>query len=102
MLAIKSLSRAALVMVASLGFLTSGHADSFSDHLRNDPTAIQRPLSTVEPMESEVTRSLREPGEVNVYATPICSYDSYYWNTIYACDPAHQGRRDYEDRGSDK
>ena len=101
MLATKSLSRAALIVIASLGFLTTSHADEFIDHLRNDPTAIQRPKSTIGPMESEVTRSLRGGGQVDIYATPTCSYDTYYWNTIYACDPAHQGRPDYDNRGLD-
>ena len=102
MMTTRSLSRATLVVIASLGFLTSGYASEFSEHLRNDPTAIPRPKSTIGPMDSEVTRSLRTPGEVDVYATPICSYDTFYWNTIYACDPAHQGRQDFENRGSDR
>ena len=101
MLARKGLLRATLVFTASLGLLAVGHADPFGDRLKNDPTAIARPKNTVIPMESEVTRSLRVPGEPDIYATPICSYDVYYWNTIYACDPAHQGRPEFENRGSD-
>lgn len=71
-------------------------SDPFFERLRTDPTAIPRPHSSVMPPESEVTRSLR----VQDYPsqTPYCSYDSYYWNTIYACDPAHQGLPQFEGR----
>lgn len=100
MFARKSLISTTLVVAASLGFMAVGHADPLGDRLKTDPSAIARPNSTLMPMESEITRSLRVPGESDPYATPICSYDVYYWNTIYACDPAHQGRPEFENRGS--
>lgn len=100
MFARKSLISTTLFVAASLGFMAVGHADPFGDRLKTDPSAIARPNSTLMPMESEITRSLRVPGEPDPYATPICSYDVYYWNTIYACDPAHQGRPEFENRGS--
>ena len=100
MFARKEPFRALLIVTASLGFMAIGHAEPFSDRLKTDPTAIARPKSTVMPVVSEITRSLRTPEELNIYATPICSYDVFYWNTIYACDPAHQGRPEYENRGS--
>jgi hypothetical protein len=100
MFAKNELTRASLIATAILGFMAVGHADPFSDRLKTDPTAIARPNSTIMPMESEITRSLRAPGEPDPYATPICSYDVYYWNTIYACDPDHQGRPNYSDHGS--
>jgi hypothetical protein len=83
------------LIVLGLGMLVTSismaHADQYTDRLRTDPTAIQRPRAPQSIMtEPQYTGSLKK--------TPIieqgfnkCSYESYYWNTIYACDPAHQG-----------
>ena len=83
------------LIVLGLGMLTASismaHADQYTDRLRTDPTAIQRPRATQPVMtEPQYTGSLKK--------TPImdqgfnkCSYDMFYWNTIYACDSSHQG-----------
>jgi hypothetical protein len=90
---VKHLKAIVLVSISSFSLVQMAHADAFSDRLRNDPTAVPRQRTVQQPMtEPEITRSLRQgTGESN---TPMCSYDMYYWNTIYACDPAHQGLPD--------
>ena len=95
---VKHLKTFALVSLSSLSLIQMAHADAFSDRLRTDPTAVPRQGTYQRNfMEPEITRSLSAaPGESN---TPMCSYDTYYWNTIYACDPAHQGLPDYSDHG---
>ena len=45
--------------------------------------------------EPEFTGSIRPPMTQEGVST--CSYDTFYWNTIYACDPEHQGLPDYKD-----
>jgi hypothetical protein len=91
MLHIRKISLIALGVGILAASITTAHADQYTDRLKTDPTAIKRPLAT-QPMmtEPQYTGSLKR--------TPImeqgfnkCSYDAFYWNTIYACDPAHQG-----------
>lgn len=102
---VKHLKTIVLVSVSSLSLVQMAHADEFSDRLRNDPTAVPRRGILQQPMtDPEITRSLRQGTDES--NTPMCSYDLHYWNTIYACDPAHQGLPDRDghddqtDRGS--
>ena len=83
------------LMVLGLGLLATSipiaHADQYTDRLRTDPTAIQRPRAPQTMMnEPQYTGSLKKT-PVMEQGVNKCSYDTYYWNTIYACDPDHQG-----------
>ena len=91
-----SLLGIAFIAVAATGSALWAQSDPFLERLRTDPSAIPRPHASGMPPETEVTRSLRS--QDRPYQTPYCSYDAYYWNTIYACDPARQGLPQYEGR----
>lgn len=96
MVFVKKLKTLLFVSVGTLCIAQIAHADEFSERLKTDPTAVPRAGTYQRPvMDPEVTRSLSStPGEST---TPMCSYDVYYWNTIYACDPEHQGLPDQRD-----
>ncbi len=89
MLCKNKLELGALILITTLGFSVHANADPYSERLQSDPTAINRPgTSKMMPREPEFTGSLRTPS-LEHQLTQKCSYDTYYWETIYACDPAH-------------
>lgn len=86
---IKSVAIAAVTM---MGLITYANADPLLDHLRNDPSVVKRSTTNNPNMkmlkEPEYTGSLRGEGPTRPL-TSICSYDTFYWNTIYACNPEY-------------
>jgi len=81
-----------LAFVILTGFTSYASADPLSDRLRNDPSLIDRSTTNnpnfLHAGEPEFTGSLKNPGEQQML-TSKCSYDSFYWETIYACNPAY-------------
>jgi len=85
----KRLRLTAYVLTSLTGLTSFAYADAFSDRLRTDPTAIQRPPVSREMLaEPLYTESLRAPSGT-VALPQTCSYDTFYWNTIYACSPEY-------------
>jgi hypothetical protein len=86
------LKSVALAAVTMIGLISYASADPLLDHLRKDPTIIKRSTTNNPNMklsnELEFTGSLRVEGAEHPL-TSICSYDSFYWNTIYACNPEY-------------
>jgi hypothetical protein len=76
-----------LIVAAACGLSAFAYADAFSDHLRTAPSAIDRPMQN-RMAEPEYTGSFRT-NPMQPQLTKRCSYDTYYWGTIYACDPTH-------------
>jgi hypothetical protein len=87
---INQLQSAAIAAVTMIGLMSYANADPLLDHLRSDPSVIKRSTTHNPNMkflnEPEYTGSLRVEGAEHSL-TPICSYESFYWNTIYACNP---------------
>jgi len=85
MFKIRAVQTLALLTAATCGLSAFARADAFSDHLKTDPSAIDRPMQN-RMAEPEYTGSLKA-NPMQPQLTKKCSYDSYYWGTIYACDP---------------
>ena len=90
MLRFSYLNLSAIAAAAFIGLTSYASADMLSDHLKNDPSAINR-STTNNPnvkllRDPEYTGSLRVEGATRAL-TAVCSYDTFYWNTIYACNP---------------
>ena len=90
MLRMSYLNAATIAAITVLGLTSYAVADPLMDHLRNDPSVINRSTTNNPNMkmlrDPEFTGSLRVEGADRPLTT-ICSYDSFYWNTIYACNP---------------
>jgi hypothetical protein len=85
----KPLRLTAVVLTGLAGLTSFAYADAFSDRLRTDPTAIPRPPVSRQMLSEPVyTESLRAPAGTVVLPQTF-SYDSFYWNTIYACSPEY-------------
>jgi len=90
MLRFSYLNLSAMAAAALIGLTSYASADMLSDRLKNDPSAINR-STTNNPnvkllRDPEYTGSLRVEGATHAL-TAVCSYDTFYWNTIYACNP---------------
>ena len=87
---IYQITLSAIAAVAVIGLANTARADVLLDHLRNDPSVINRSQTNNPNMrllrDPEYTGSLRVEGAEHPLTT-ICSYESFYWNTIYACNP---------------
>jgi hypothetical protein len=84
------LNLSAMAAAAFIGLTSYASADTLSDHLKKDPSAINR-STTNNPYlkllrDPEYTGSLRIEGAAHAL-TAVCSYDPFYWNSIYACNP---------------
>jgi hypothetical protein len=86
---LKSVAIAAATIISLVSY---AHADPLMDRLRNDPSIIKRSTTNNPNMkllnEPEFTGSLRVEGAEHSL-TSICSYDTFYWNTVYACNPEY-------------
>jgi hypothetical protein len=85
-----------------VGLTSAAHADFFSERLKHDPTAIQRPKPAQPYGEEPMYTGTMRKKNVENPATDLCSYDTFYWNTIYACDPEHQGLTDFTKSHGDR
>jgi hypothetical protein len=90
-----------MIATAFVGLTSMAHADIFSERLKNDPTAIHRPKPQTYGEEPMFTGSMKKKS-VEQPSTDLCSYDTFYWNTIYACDPEHQGNTDFSKSHGDR
>lgn len=91
---IKGFKISTIALAAMMGGISLAHADMYSDRLKAEQSAKSKTQQRVIE-EPEFTGSIRPP--LTPEGKPTCSYDTFYWNTIYACDPAHQGLPDYKD-----
>ena len=90
----KHLTGYSLALATLIGGISIAQADMYTDRMKADQSAKSKsqPQMIEEP---EFTGSIRPP--MTQEGVPTCSYDTFYWNTIYACDPEHQGLPDYKD-----
>lgn len=92
----KSIAGCALAFATVFGVVSIAHADMYSDRLKAEQSAKSKTQTQRQMIEEpEFTGSIKPP--MTQEGVPTCSYDVFYWNTIYACDPEHQGLPDYKD-----
>jgi hypothetical protein len=92
----KGFTLSTIALAAMMGGISLAHADMYSDRLKAEQSAKSKAQTQQRLIdEPEFTGSIRPP--MTPEGMPTCSYDTFYWNTIYACDPAHQGLPDYKD-----
>jgi hypothetical protein len=92
----KYLNISVLAFAAVLGIASIAHADAYTDRMKAEQlerSRVQNQQRLID--EPEFTGSIKQP--MTQGGVPTCSDDTFYWNTIYACDPAHQGLPDYRD-----
>ena len=90
----KHLTGYSLALATLIGGISIAQADMYTDRMKADQSAKSKSQQQMIE-EPEFTGSIRPP--MTQEGVPTCSYDTFYWNTIYACDPEHQGLPDYED-----
>ncbi len=90
----KHLTGYSLALATLIGGISIAQADMYTDRMKADQSAKSK-SQTQMIEEPEFTGSIRPP--MTQEGVPTCSYDTFYWNTIYACDPEHQGLPDYKD-----
>ena len=90
----KHLTGYSLALATLIGGSSIAQADMYNDRMKADQSAKSK-SQTQMIEEPEFTGSIRPP--MTQEGVPTCSYDTFYWNTIYACDPEHQGLPDYKD-----
>ena len=90
----KHLTGNSLAMATLIGGISIAQADMYTDRMKADQSAKSKSQQQMIE-EPEFTGSIRPP--MTQEGVPTCSYDTFYWNTIYACDPEHQGLPDYKD-----
>ena len=90
----KHLTGYSLALATLIGGISIAQADMYTDRMKADQSAKSKSQHQMIE-EPEFTGSIRPP--MTQEGVPTCSYDTFYWNTIYACDPEHQGLPDYKD-----
>lgn len=90
----KHLTGYSLALATLIGGISIAQADMYTDRMKADQSAKSKSQTQIIE-EPEFTGSIRPP--MTQEGVPTCSYDTFYWNTIYACDPEHQGLPDYKD-----
>jgi len=90
----KHLTGYSLALATLIGGISIAQADMYTDRMKADQSAKSKSQQQMIE-EPECTGSIRPP--MTQEGVPTCSYDTFYWNTIYACDPEHQGLPDYKD-----
>ena len=90
----KHLPGYSLALATLIGGISIAQADMYTDRMKADQSAKSKSQQQMIE-EPEFTGSIRPP--MTQEGVPTCSYDTFYWNTIYACDPEHQGLPDYKD-----
>ena len=90
----KHLTGYSLALATLIGGISIAQADMYTDRMKADQSAKSKSQTQIIE-EPEFTGSIRPPMTQEGVST--CSYDTFYWNTIYACDPEHQGLPDYKD-----
>ena len=90
----KHLTGYSLALATLIGGISIAQADMYTDRMKADQSATSKSQQQMIE-EPEFTGSIRPP--MTQEGVPTCSYDTFYWNTIYACDPEHQGLPDYKD-----
>ena len=83
-----------MALATLIGGISIAQADMYTDRMKADQSAKSKSQTQIIE-EPEFTGSIRPP--MTQEGVPTCSYDTFYWNTIYACDPEHQGLPDYKD-----
>ena len=83
------------ILALSAGILAASvsmaYADQYSEKIKTDPTAVLRSsIPAVATTDPQYTGSLKM-GQPAPKATTKCSYEKFYWNTVFACDPEHTG-----------
>lgn len=92
----KHLTSYSLALAALIGATSLAQADTYTDRLKAEQSAKTKTKQQQRLIEEpEYTGSIKPP--MTQDGVPTCSYDTFYWNTIYACDPEHQGLPDYKD-----
>ncbi len=90
----KHLTGYSLALATLIGGISIAQADMYTDRMKADQSAKSKSQQQMIE-EPEFTGSIRPP--MTQEGVPTCSYDTFYWNTIYACDPEHRGLPDYKD-----
>ena len=90
----KHLTGYSLALATLIGGISIAQADMYTDRMKADQSAKSKSQQQMIE-EPEFTGPIRPP--MTQEGVPTCSYDTFYWNTIYSCDPEHQGLPDYKD-----